>query len=162
MNLLGSTKSKAIIAFILGIFIACTFVQQRTMIKQCEVSLRKIWITDISLTDITVRVKLRIKNNTDIDVIVDDIDAQLFLDETESGNVTFKRMSIKAHQAEIIPVFVRFTYKQLKNSIKDLIKKRGKIKYRFVGIANIQSPFGEMQYPFDFKYESGAEKDGGE
>jgi len=144
-------KFKALIAFIFGICIGCSFIQERTMVKQCHIYFTRLWVTDISFSDITVRIKLKIRNDTEMDVTIDSINAKLYLNDIEGGDIKFDGVSIKSHDASVAKIYVTFTYKQLKADIKELIKKRSKINYRFVGVANIQSPIGEIKYPFDFK-----------
>lgn len=144
-------KLKALIALILGICISCSFIQERKMVQQCHIHLSRLWITDISLSDITIRIKLKVKNDTDVDVTIDSINAKLYLDDIEGGDIKFDGVAVKSREAKIAEIYVTFTFKQLKNDIKNLIKKRGKVVYRFVGVANIKSPVGEIKYPFDFK-----------
>ncbi|MBI5779519.1 MAG: LEA type 2 family protein [Planctomycetes bacterium] len=131
---------------------ACSgFVDRRKELKNCDFAIKNARIENIGLTSLTLKLTVDIYNPNRIDVILDKLDVDIWINDNYVGkSVNEQKREIKIGTSENVELIFHIDYTGAYKIYKD-IKKGEKPQYRFKGNVYFSTIFGDIAFPFEKK-----------
>jgi LEA14-like dessication related protein len=139
------TKTALIITAI--IIFSCTYLNQRLYIKTCKFSLVKVDVRKFGLTGLTLGLHVMITNPNAIEVRIDKMDFDLYIEDKKTVMVTFGQAAIEPNKAKTVVAALVIPYRMLGMSLVGNLKTMGKINYKLAGEVGINTPLGAVSVP---------------
>lgn len=139
----------AVTVLLLG---GCTMVEKRKAIKNCDFDIHGVHFEDIRVLSVTVLLDLDVYNPNAIEVVIDKLDYQLFVEDhcvIEGSNVDKKVIPPQEKKRMDIRAEVNYvgSYKTVRRLIEVVKNKGEKVHYQLKGRVYLTTPFGDI--PFD-------------
>ncbi len=126
---------------------SCSYLTQRLKIRDCKFSLVKVDIQKFGLTALTLRLDIKITNPNTIEVKIDKMDLDLYIEDKKTIAVTISSVAVESGQAKIVPAALQIPYSAIGMTIIDNLKGKTKINYKLMGTVTIHTPLGEVLVP---------------
>lgn len=129
---------------------ACSgFVDRRKELKNCDFAIKNVRIENLGLTSLTLKLTVDIYNPNRIDVILDKLDVDIWINDNYVGkSVNEQKREIKIGTSENVELVFHIDYAGAYKTYKD-IKKGEKPHYRFKGTVYFSTIFGDIGFPVD-------------
>ena len=127
--------------------LACSYLDQRLSANKCKFNIISIDIRDFSLTGMTIGLSVDITNPNKIDVVIDKMVLDLYIEDIKTVNVTFNEVTIPPKKTKTVNADLAIPYSIMGMSLIDEIKNKGRIQYRLSGIAYMNTRLGVVTYP---------------
>jgi len=126
----------------------CAFLARRAALKNCEFSLKSVDLADFTLTDMTLAVGVAAKNTNDIDVIMDRLAYEFFINGKKAFEGSMGQgVNIAPGMTETLNTSLSFNYIELGVAIGQAVKDK-QAKYDMRGTAYLSSSIGTFAFPF--------------
>ena len=148
-------KAKKIIMAIMAvsvILISCTKSGEilQTVVKNPEVALSNLSITDISVTGMDLDLDLAVTNPNAIGITLTSLDYAIGMaDKPLASGTTKERVEIVARGVTHAKVPVFFNYSDV-GAVYDSFKDQDEVPYQVSGTMKISTPIGDIPIPFKF------------
>lgn len=130
------------------LFLNC-FLAQRVAVKNCKFYLKDVEIKNISLSGISLILRIKIENPNSIDVVIDRLEYSFFINNRKAfSGTTAKGLKIPKGGSRELSTQVDLNYRDLSDALWDAIEK-GRADYSLKGRAYIDTPFGSFSYPVE-------------
>ncbi|MCB1172894.1 MAG: LEA type 2 family protein [Leptospiraceae bacterium] len=128
----------------------CNVIAARQNLKNCKFSLEDVSLENMSFSGIDLGIVIGVENVNPAAVIVDRMDATIFLDGQEVGKgQNSSRVEIPAGEKKEVSFKLHSGYGQVGTALLSNLKGSGEIPYKLVGTAYLDVPLvGQMQFPF--------------
>jgi len=144
LNQGGVMLKKSAIFFVL---LANCFIVQRVAVKNCQFSLDGVDLIQLGLTDLTLGLKIGVKNPNSIDVVIDRLAYQFFVnDRSVFTGSTGEGNTIAAGGSKVITTQVRLNYLDIGSAFVTAIKER-KAHYKLTGTVYFDTALGTFSFP---------------
>ena len=143
--------------------LSCSFTQKRFAIKKCPISFSGIKFNKITKSGIDTTLKLKVNNQHNFEIIIEEMVLKLFVNDIKAGNINIPRNIIDPNTKKKIEINIMMEYKQLKDVAKIIIREKRNAIYKLTGTAYIDLG-GRVPIPINIKKqfkkkENGKEKD---
>jgi LEA14-like dessication related protein len=125
----------------------CTFLEQRLAVKNCKFELSRVEIRKFSLTGLTLGLYIAITNPNSIEVNIDKMDLDFYIEDTKTIKGLFEPVSIQPKKTMTVSAAVFIPYSIVGMSLVNDMKSKGKINYKLVGTVFIDTQVGVMSFP---------------
>lgn len=135
---------KSLIIFVL--LLNC-FIVQRVAVKNCQFSLESVDLVQATLADFTLCLKIGVKNPNTIDVVIDRLSYNFFVNEHSvfTGS-TGEGSKIPASGSKTLTTPVKLNYLDIGSALVSAIKER-KAHYKLTGTVYFDTVLGTFSYP---------------
>ncbi len=154
---------KIIIPLILTLIfsLGCSFTQKRFAIKQCPIKFSGVKFNKVTRSGIDTTLKLKVDNQHDFDVIIEEMELELFVNDIKAGNIKIPRTVIEPKEKKKIEINIVMEYKQLKDVAKIILKEKRNAIYNLKGTAYIDFGAGSvLPIPINIKKQFKKKEDG--
>jgi LEA14-like dessication related protein len=141
-------KTRAFVCVVLVLLLAgCAALQRRAALKNCEFALASVDVANATLSDMTLAVGVSAKNTNDIEVVVDKLTYEFFV----NGNRAFegsigKNPGIAPGETKILNTTVSVNYAEIGMAIAQAVKDN-EAKYDLRGTVYLNSTLGTFVFP---------------
>lgn len=144
----GGMDRKILAFFVIILSLAgCTFLAKRGSLKNCEFGFKGVEVTDFSLPKMTLTVMVTAKNTNDIDVVVDKLSYELFINGKKAlTGLMGQGVTIRPGETGILNTSVTLDAVELGPTIVWAVKE-GKAKYDLSGNVHLGSSRGTFAFP---------------
>ncbi|OHD65448.1 MAG: hypothetical protein A2176_12985 [Spirochaetes bacterium RBG_13_51_14] len=142
--------NKAALLFLMIVIISmasCTSLKQRLSIKKCTFKLADVNIGTVSLSDMTMGLRVAIVNPNDIEVIMDRMDLDLYIGDVKTVNIVFNGVTIPPRQTKTVNAMLTIPYKIMGMSAAGIAGRSGDIQYRLSGTVSMSTLLGVVRFP---------------
>jgi hypothetical protein len=126
---------------------SCSYLNQRLYVKNCTFSLTQVDIRKFGLTDVTLGLYMTITNPNTIEVKIDKMDVDLYIENKKTIRVTFNPAAIEPKKSKKVIASLVIPYNAVGITLIDDLKNKGKINYRLVGDVTMNTPVGAVSFP---------------
>ncbi len=132
----------------------CSMIEKRKAIKNCDFDIHGVHFEDVRVLSVTVLLDLDVYNPNAIEVVIDKLDYQLFVEGhcvIEGSNLDKKVVPPQGKQRMDVRADVNYvgSYKTIRHLIDLVNKKEEKVHYQLKGRVYLATPFGDI--PFDLE-----------
>ena len=145
----GGGMNKKVLAFFIIILLlaGCTLFAKRGSLKNCEFRFKGVDVTDFSLTEMTLTVMVTAKNTNDIDVVVDKLSYELFINGKKAlKGLMGQGVTIPPGKTGTLNTTVTLDAVELGPTIAWAIKEN-KANYDLRGSVHLGSSRGTFSFP---------------
>ena len=141
------------ILIVLFLLIVATYIgqeiRQREALRNMKVYLESVEIKSFGLTSATLRVRLRLYNPGEITATLDRAEFDLYGNNIYLGHgIISHRVDIPPGNSRIISTDFDVSYSGALSLLCSALSK-GRVRWRIIGTAYIDIPFGSISIPFD-------------
>ena len=126
---------------------SCSYLEQRLSVKNCIFSLSRVDIQKFGLNGLTLGLYLTITNPNTIEVKIDKMDVDLYIENKKTVRVAFSPASIEPKKSKNVSAALVIPYEAIGMTIVGDMKNRGKINYRLAGDVTMNTPLGALSFP---------------
>jgi LEA14-like dessication related protein len=141
------TIAKAVFVIYSLIVCSCSYLNQRLYVKNCTFSLTQVDIQKFGLTGVTLGLYLTITNPNTIEVRIDKMDVDLYIENKKTIRVAFNPAAIEPKKSKKVRAALVIPYSAVGMTIIDDLKNKGKISYRLAGNITMNTPLGAVSFP---------------
>jgi LEA14-like dessication related protein len=141
---------KKTIAVCLALFVlsGCGFLARRAALKNCQYSLSSVELAEATLSDMTLAVGISTKNTNDVDVEVDRMNYEFFINGKKAFEGTMGQgVKIAPGRTETVTTSVNLNYIELGSALAQAVKDE-QANYDVRGTAYLSSSLGTFAFPF--------------
>jgi len=154
---------KKFIALLIFIpLLGCSFTQKRFAIKQCPIRFSGIKFNKVTRSGIDTTIKLKVDNKHNFNVIIEEMELELFVNDVKAGDIRIPKNIIEAETKKKIEVNILIEYKQVKDAAKIILKERRDTVYKITGTVFIDLGAGIVPIPITIKKQFKKKEDGKE
>lgn len=149
-----------LIAAILGISLllhqcASNPIDRRKELKNCDFMLGRVKVESIGLNSLTTQVNIDIFNPNQIDVVLDKMDVDLYVNDRMVGRgFNREKITIKSNDKTRVVLGLNLKYTGTYKAIKELLKDENDLTYQLKGKVYYQTIFGDITFPFETERET--------
>jgi LEA14-like dessication related protein len=126
---------------------SCTSLQQRLSLKKCTFALTRVDIGGFTLSDLTLELYIAVTNHNPIDVSIDRMDLDFYIEDQKTLKVTLKPVMIQTHKTRTVDASLIIPYETLGMPLIHGIKEGRDIKYRLSGTVSMDTAIGAISFP---------------
>jgi LEA14-like dessication related protein len=145
----------AVVVLIVVVVVACAFyvyseIQKRQALKNVEISLSDVEVVNVGITTAKLNVKLQFYNPNSVTATLDRAHYTLYGNNTYvgDGEIT-EKVDIAPGATRTVTSPFDLSYSGAIQSLWSYIVSGGKITWRIVGTAYIDTPLGTLTVPFN-------------
>jgi LEA14-like dessication related protein len=139
-----------VVAVAVGGFYIYSEIQKRQALKNVEVSISDIEVVDVGITAAKLNVKLQLHNPNTVTATLDRADYTLYGNDIYVGNGEItEKVDIPAGATRTVTSPFDLSYSGAVQSVWTYIVSGGKITWRVIGTAYIDTPLGTLTVPFN-------------
>lgn len=144
----GEMNRKVLASLVFILLLAgCTLFAKRGSLKNCEFKFKGVEVTDFSLPEMTLTVMVSAKNTNDIDVVVDKLSYELFINGKKALKGSMGQgVTIAPGETDILNTTVTFNTVEIGPTIAWAVKE-GKANYDLRGTVHLGSTRGTFAFP---------------
>lgn len=145
----GGEMNKKVLAFCIIILLlaGCTLFAKRGGLKNCEFRFKGLEVTDFSLPEMTLTVMVSAKNTNDVDVVVDKLSYELFINGKKAlRGLMGQGVTIAPGETGTLNTTVTLNAVELGPTIAWAVKEK-KAKYDLSGTVHLESSRGTFAFP---------------
>lgn len=134
-------------AAIFSLLLANCFIFQRVAVKNCQFSLESVDLVQVALSDLTLGLKIGVKNPNSIDVVIDRLGYQFFVNEhgVFTGS-TGEGSKIPAGSSKTLTTQVKLNYLEIGSAVVSAIREQ-KAHYKLTGTVYLDTALGTFSFP---------------
>lgn len=126
--------------------VSCTYMKQRLALKKCNFTIVSIEIQKFSLSGMTIGLCLGITNPNPIDVVIDKMDLDLYIENIKTIHVIFDAETIPSKHYKTTKAEVDVPFKTI--GISGIAMKNGeKLRYKLSGMVYMNTSAGIIKFP---------------
>ena len=144
----GGMDKKALAFFVIILLLAgCTLFAKRGSLKNCEFRFKGVEVTDFTLPEMTLSVTVTAKNTNDIDVVVDKLSYELFINGKKAlKGLMGQGVTIPPGKTGTLNTTVTLDAIELGSTIAWAVKEK-KANYDLRGTVHLGSSRGTFSFP---------------
>jgi LEA14-like dessication related protein len=146
----GGTMGRRILVSCLLVLVlaGCGVLARRAALKNCEYSLKSVELSDVTMSDMTLAVGVSARNSNDIEVVVDRMNYEFFINGKRAFEGSMGQgMKIAPGKTEVISSVMNLNYVELGTALAQAVKD-DQANYDLRGTAYLSSSLGTFAYPF--------------
>lgn len=141
--------SISIIGVLMFLFACSSSIESRKAIKNCDFTIHTVQVEKLGLTSFTLRLNVDIYNPNTIDVILDKIEVDVWINDRYVGKgVNRAKRTIEPGQSKNVPLHLSIKYTGAYETIQD-IKVGEKLNYKFKGKVYFNTVICNVSFPFE-------------
>ncbi len=146
----GGTMDRrvVVVSMVVLVLAGCGVLARRAALKNCEYSLQSVELSEVTMSDMTLAVGVATRNSNDIEVIVDRMNYEFFINGKRAFEGSMGQgMKIAPGKTEVINSVMNLNYVELGAALAQAVKD-DQANYDLRGTAYLSSSLGTFAYPF--------------
>jgi len=127
--------------------LACTSLQQRLSLKNCKFALTQVDIRGFTFSDMTLGLLITVTNPNALDVKIDKMNLDLYIEDQKTVKVTFDPVTIQSHKTKTVTAALVIPYYMIGMPVIQGIKNKAEINYKLAGTVTLDTFLGAISFP---------------
>lgn len=142
-------RSRIIVACLVMLLVTgCGFLARRAALRNCQYSLKSVELAEATLTDMTLGLGVETRNTNDIDVEVDRMNYELFINGKKAFEGSMGQgVKIAPGRTAMVNTSVNLNYIELGSALAQAVKDE-QANYDLKGTTYLSSSLGTFAFPF--------------